>query len=404
MPLVKAQCENCNGILTVDSAKKAAICPYCGTPYVVQDAINHYSTHIANLHTDVLNVYTGDSKDNLLRKADTYLSLGQYRQAEETYEKITVLYPEEPRGWWGVYTSATENFSYFHDLVWAYEHYASTAMKLYDYSEEYQGIWKKLADKYSKELHLAKRPKNIWSVLSLKTVELLLFTSIDSTDNPYLEKMHVAACNNYYNDFKSGKTTFFNVGDTYSTTELWSGEEIYWPPTPLRPSKCTWYSERCILSEIPILQKIMDEGYQNAAQLPYNEYRNLDFLKAHVQYASKMYCGTGIGNTWAKCISSSSNKEMDDWAKNLSWDNLYKIVFLLGKTIVLENIAENPAWGHNEPCYQILILDRCFSPQEISDMEYSHWKKEGRCTYCGGSLSRGFFITKCDRCGKKKNY
>ncbi|MBP3204709.1 MAG: hypothetical protein J6M66_04730 [Lachnospiraceae bacterium] len=43
MPIVKAQCTNCNGMLQVDSSKDAAICPYCNTPYIVEKAINKYN-------------------------------------------------------------------------------------------------------------------------------------------------------------------------------------------------------------------------------------------------------------------------------------------------------------------------------------------------------------------------
>lgn len=43
MPIVQAKCENCGGVLAVDESQKAAICPFCNTPYVVQDAINNYN-------------------------------------------------------------------------------------------------------------------------------------------------------------------------------------------------------------------------------------------------------------------------------------------------------------------------------------------------------------------------
>ena len=43
MPIVQAKCENCGGVLAVDDSQKAAVCPFCNTPYVVQDAINNYN-------------------------------------------------------------------------------------------------------------------------------------------------------------------------------------------------------------------------------------------------------------------------------------------------------------------------------------------------------------------------
>lgn len=48
MPLVKAQCTNCGASLEVDSSKEAAICPHCNTPYIVEKAINNYTTNVTN--------------------------------------------------------------------------------------------------------------------------------------------------------------------------------------------------------------------------------------------------------------------------------------------------------------------------------------------------------------------
>ena len=75
MPFVQARCENCGGILQVDSSKKAAICPYCGTPYVVQDAINNYITNIGNLHADVVNVSNDTSAKARLDAAEAFMKL-----------------------------------------------------------------------------------------------------------------------------------------------------------------------------------------------------------------------------------------------------------------------------------------------------------------------------------------
>ena len=41
MPLVNAKCTNCGGTLTVDASKEAAICDYCGSPYIVEKAIQN---------------------------------------------------------------------------------------------------------------------------------------------------------------------------------------------------------------------------------------------------------------------------------------------------------------------------------------------------------------------------
>ena len=45
MPLVAAKCPNCGGNLEVDPTKEAAVCPFCGTPYITEKAINNYNIH-----------------------------------------------------------------------------------------------------------------------------------------------------------------------------------------------------------------------------------------------------------------------------------------------------------------------------------------------------------------------
>lgn len=62
MPLVQAKCPNCNGFLTVDSNKDAAICESCGSPFIVEKAINQYNIN-NNIQADVVNVYSDKSSD-----------------------------------------------------------------------------------------------------------------------------------------------------------------------------------------------------------------------------------------------------------------------------------------------------------------------------------------------------
>ncbi len=43
MNFVPAICPNCNGTLEVDSSMEAAICKYCGAPFIVEKSINQYN-------------------------------------------------------------------------------------------------------------------------------------------------------------------------------------------------------------------------------------------------------------------------------------------------------------------------------------------------------------------------
>ncbi len=62
MALVQAKCTNCGANLEVDSSNEAAICQACGTPFIVEKAINNYNT-TNNIKADVVNVYGGNSAD-----------------------------------------------------------------------------------------------------------------------------------------------------------------------------------------------------------------------------------------------------------------------------------------------------------------------------------------------------
>ena len=59
MPLIPLSCPFCGANLTVDSSKDAAICEYCGKPYIVKDAIvQNYTTNVTNITADTVNVYS----------------------------------------------------------------------------------------------------------------------------------------------------------------------------------------------------------------------------------------------------------------------------------------------------------------------------------------------------------
>ena len=66
MPLVQAKCTNCGANLEVDNTKDAAVCPSCGTPFIVEKAINNYNT-TNNIRADVVNVYGGNGADFVIR-------------------------------------------------------------------------------------------------------------------------------------------------------------------------------------------------------------------------------------------------------------------------------------------------------------------------------------------------
>lgn len=62
MPIIPLSCPSCGANLKVDSDKDAAICEFCGKPYIVKDAIvnNYINMHInqATINADSVNIIT----------------------------------------------------------------------------------------------------------------------------------------------------------------------------------------------------------------------------------------------------------------------------------------------------------------------------------------------------------
>lgn len=112
MALVAAQCTNCNGALQVDADLKAAICPYCNTPYVVQDAINnYYTTNVYNIEHANLTVDNQAVISNKLDNAETQLrKLKDYGKAYEAFKALENEASKEFRLWNGKIQAQTCDF------------------------------------------------------------------------------------------------------------------------------------------------------------------------------------------------------------------------------------------------------------------------------------------------------
>ncbi len=111
MPLVKATCTNCGAALEVDSAKEAAVCPYCNTAYIVEKAINNYALSANNI---IINQFSADPISLLeadLKRAETNINLGEWSKAEQIYKQALEQYPGDARVWLGLIDANTMSCS-----------------------------------------------------------------------------------------------------------------------------------------------------------------------------------------------------------------------------------------------------------------------------------------------------
>lgn len=64
---VPAICPKCGGQLEVDPAQEAAVCKFCGTPFIVEKAIQNYTIQNAHIdHVDTVKVDLKGSVDSVI--------------------------------------------------------------------------------------------------------------------------------------------------------------------------------------------------------------------------------------------------------------------------------------------------------------------------------------------------
>ena len=95
MPLVKAKCTNCGGVLDVENSNEAAICQYCGTPFIVEKAINNYVQNISiqNATINVQGNVQGPNVDNYIQLIEDSLNANNIEEAESQLKNALPLEP-----------------------------------------------------------------------------------------------------------------------------------------------------------------------------------------------------------------------------------------------------------------------------------------------------------------------
>ena len=65
MALVNVKCTNCGGTLQVDDSREAEICPYCGSAFVVEKAVQNFNV-INNISAEVVHIYGKTESDFII--------------------------------------------------------------------------------------------------------------------------------------------------------------------------------------------------------------------------------------------------------------------------------------------------------------------------------------------------
>lgn len=88
--LVPAKCTSCGGKLDVDPSQQAAVCPYCGSAFVVEKAINNYNVNMnGNISVGgaTINVQ-GLNSANLIARAKDFEAQSDFDNAEIYFNRV----------------------------------------------------------------------------------------------------------------------------------------------------------------------------------------------------------------------------------------------------------------------------------------------------------------------------
>lgn len=106
------KCDFCGAGLVMDKSREFATCEFCGTKYLketIREKIQQIRGEVSVV--GAVETVTGDAeKERLIKNAETYMSIREYDKAVQTYKQITQLFPDDYRGWWGLFTTPIERY------------------------------------------------------------------------------------------------------------------------------------------------------------------------------------------------------------------------------------------------------------------------------------------------------
>lgn len=178
MPLVAAKCTQCGAELEVDNSQEAAVCKFCGTPFIVEKAINNYTVTNKNYINAQQVIVTGnETADNLAEAGEKHLMMHNYKNAEECFTRLEKDFPSDYRGPRGMVLIWTHNFDKDY-LVNDYEQWISKKYQKFSAlapQDERTNFTRKL-NSYYKSFDIAKEITNTKNeiVNVQKTMELAI--------------------------------------------------------------------------------------------------------------------------------------------------------------------------------------------------------------------------------------
>ncbi len=101
--MIPGICTQCGATIEVDNSKETAFCPYCGTKFITETAINNYSVQNATVqHVDNINIYHGKTAESITERAFIALSDGEFEQANNNFLEALNIDPHNWSAYWGL--------------------------------------------------------------------------------------------------------------------------------------------------------------------------------------------------------------------------------------------------------------------------------------------------------------
>lgn len=371
---MKLKCDICGGLLEMDASLAFAKCEFCGMKYSKESLQAKVQNMKRNGVDNSVSVQAVENSASLLGNAETYMKLGKYEYAIDAFKKVVEKYPDEPEGWWGVFRCTivaniavgADNFKIGWSSLISSDEYAQTAMKLHDYSQEYEMYWKQLESKYKKGFDYEKDSTYEFMDSNLKGLRKSdICLLLEKFEHPRLQSLQKIALSTWRREVERGQISCFQLG--YYTKELilegkfkdvlFEGRKLY--------EKLGYKNGVCMDSLLEIERFLRSGGIIGKYGSIPGDFGECKWMKPYVKW--EYYNGFDYG--------------MSDY------------LFCLGNSLVLERKT-----GDIKRIY-MLILDEKISPNEIRK---NVWKSTGRCTSCGGRITGGLFKEKkCEKCGKK---
>lgn len=151
MPFVPGLCPNCGAKLKIDSNQEAAVCEFCGTPFIVEKDINNNKitniTNIDNLHAEQVVINGQNKLEELIKSGETFIQFRDYLSAEKSFKNVTEEFPYDYRGWWGLIRAKSNDFNGYLENENEWEELQKIYNKAYSVADE--SVQGELREKFS---------------------------------------------------------------------------------------------------------------------------------------------------------------------------------------------------------------------------------------------------------------